>query len=431
MRLAVYTDYVYWRDGDAVFAERAFALFLARLDELFDDLVLVGRVSARPSGGYYRLRPGIELVALPNHPGLLASPRSTARALIGSIKPVWDLLPRVDAIWLLGPHPLVPVMAALATVRRRPFAVGVRQDTPRYVRRRYPRSRVAWLAADLLEGLNLAMARRAPTVVVGPELAHRYRRAPRLLPIVVSLVREKDIVTLEQALSRPYAGQLCALSVGRLEREKNPLLLADIADRLQRAGGRWRIEVCGDGPLRGALAERLRHAWRERMRGARLRSHGPRAVRAPSGRGRAHAPSCSATVSSPTACLGPAGGSCSGIVDSSSTRSGSVRSTMTAGACVRGRPRPLSATGSWRSRARPDVQGVALTLWLLPKLRQHLAQMGIVLNEEALRQTLIAAGLSHQRTRSWKWSPDPGYQAKAERVLGLYRECPPRGGGLL
>ena len=257
MRLAVYTDYVYWRDGDAVFAERAFALFLARLDELFDDLVLVGRVSARPSGGYYRLRPGIELVALPNHPGLLASPRSTARALIGSIKPVWDLLPRVDAIWLLGPHPLVPVMAALATVRRRPFAVGVRQDTPRYVRRRYPRSRVAWLAADLLEGLNLAMARRAPTVVVGPELAHRYRRAPRLLPIVVSLVREKDIVTLEQALSRPYAGQLCALSVGRLEREKNPLLLADIADRLQRAGGRWRIEVCGDGPLRGALAERL------------------------------------------------------------------------------------------------------------------------------------------------------------------------------
>ena len=44
-----------------------------------------------------------------------------------------------------------------------------------------------------------------------------------------------------------------------------------------------------------------------------------------------------------------------------------------------------------------------------------------------MRQTLIGAGLSHQRTRSWKWSPDPGFQAKAERVLGLYRECPPDG----
>jgi hypothetical protein len=56
-----------------------------------------------------------------------------------------------------------------------------------------------------------------------------------------------------------------------------------------------------------------------------------------------------------------------------------------------------------------------------------LAGMGIVLSEEALRRTLIDAGLSHQRTRSWKWSPDPDFQAKAERVLGLYRHCPEGG----
>ena len=257
MRLAVYTDYVYRRDGDALFAERAFALFLARLAELFDDLVLVGRLSPEPGRTHYRLSSGIELVALPNHPGLLVSPRATVRALLGSIEPVWDLLPRVDAIWLLGPHPLMPVLGALATLRRRPFAVGVRQDTPRYVRRRHPRSRAAWLAADLLEGVSLAMARRAPTVVVGQELARRYRRARQLLPIVVSLVGEKDIVPLEDALVRPYAGELRALSVGRLETEKNPLLLADIAAKLNHPGCRWGLEVCGEGPLRGALAGRL------------------------------------------------------------------------------------------------------------------------------------------------------------------------------
>src|SRR5438445_13543625 len=64
------------------------------------------------------------------------------------------------------------------------------------------------------------------------------------------------------------------------------------------------------------------------------------------------------------------------------------------------------------ARARPDTQGVALTRWSLPKLQGHLAGMGIVLSEEALRQTLIGAGLSHQRTRSWKWSPDPDFQSK-------------------
>ena len=79
------------------------------------------------------------------------------------------------------------------------------------------------------------------------------------------------------------------------------------------------------------------------------------------------------------------------------------------------------------ARARPDTQGVALTRWSLPKLQMHLAGMGIVLSREALRQTLIAAGLSHQRTRSWKWSPDPAFQAKAERVLGLYRQQPADG----
>jgi transposase len=79
------------------------------------------------------------------------------------------------------------------------------------------------------------------------------------------------------------------------------------------------------------------------------------------------------------------------------------------------------------ARTRPDHQGVALTRWSLPKLAVHLAGMGIFVSEEALRQLLIGAGLSHQRTRSWKWSPDPDFTPKAERVLGLYRAKPADG----
>ena len=79
------------------------------------------------------------------------------------------------------------------------------------------------------------------------------------------------------------------------------------------------------------------------------------------------------------------------------------------------------------ARARPDSQGVALTRWSLAKLAEHLTGLGIALCEEALRQTLRAAGLSHQRTRSWKWSPDPDFAEKAQRVLGLYRTRPDDG----
>src|SRR5215212_5458586 len=96
-----------------------------------------------------------------------------------------------------------------------------------------------------------------------------------------------------------------------------------------------------------------------------------------------------------------------------------------------GRPRKTTPEQRDRivavARARPDTLGVALTRWSLAKLRDHLAALGVVLCEEALRQTLRAAGLSHQRTRSWKWSPDPDFAPKAERVLSLYRAKPDDG----
>ena len=79
------------------------------------------------------------------------------------------------------------------------------------------------------------------------------------------------------------------------------------------------------------------------------------------------------------------------------------------------------------ARARPDTQGVPLTRWSLAKLAAHLATIGVALCPETLRQVLNQAGLSHQRTRSWKASPDPDFQPKAERVLSLYRAKPDDG----
>jgi transposase len=80
------------------------------------------------------------------------------------------------------------------------------------------------------------------------------------------------------------------------------------------------------------------------------------------------------------------------------------------------------------ARARPDSQHVALTRWSIDKLARHLAEQQIAqLSPTALRALLDEAGLSFQRTRSWKWSPDPDFKAKAERVLGLYRQAPADG----
>jgi transposase len=74
--------------------------------------------------------------------------------------------------------------------------------------------------------------------------------------------------------------------------------------------------------------------------------------------------------------------------------------------------------------ARPDAHGVPLTRWSLPRLARHLAREGIRISPAHLGRLLRRAGLSFQRTRSWKASPDPDYEAKAARCLALYRTPP-------
>ena len=148
------------------------------------------------------------------------------------------------------------VFAGLARLRGRRVTLGVRQDFRRYVRARHPGRRWVRLAGDALEGIWRLMARRYGMVAVGPDLAGQYPRA-RTLELTVSLVRREDIRDAGDAPPDFAADELRVLSVGRLEQEKNPLMLADIIARLAGADPRWRLIVCGEGPLEEGLRRRL------------------------------------------------------------------------------------------------------------------------------------------------------------------------------
>jgi glycosyltransferase involved in cell wall biosynthesis len=254
MRLAVYTDYSYRREEGSVYGERAFVLFLAGLAGLVEHMVLLGRLDPAPGRSHYPVPPAIEFVPLPHYRSA-ADPFGVARAAAGSLRRFWRALDGVDGVWLLGPNPLALAFAALARLRRRRVVLGVRQDLREYARRRHPRRPWVGAAAALLDGAYRLLARRHAVVVVGPGLADRFRAAPRLLELYVSLVRAADVV--DEPGPRAYDGELRALSVGRLEAEKNPLLLADVLALLRREDPRWRLVVCGEGPLAGELGRRL------------------------------------------------------------------------------------------------------------------------------------------------------------------------------
>lgn len=254
MRLAVYTDYVYRRAGGVIYAERAFALFLAALAPHVEHLTLIGRLAPGDGEARYALPSELELAALP-HYSSLANPVAALRSLAGSLGQMWRALDDVDVVWALGPYPHAIALTLVALARRRTVVLGVRQDWPRYVRMRRPGRRWMHVAADALEWIWRRLGRRLPVVAVGPELSANYSHSPAVLDLSVSLVPAATIGL--PAEPRDYSGELRILSVGRLEEEKNPLLLADILARLNARTPRWRLLICGEGDLAPKLTARL------------------------------------------------------------------------------------------------------------------------------------------------------------------------------
>ena len=258
MRLAVHTDDPYVRQGASIAAVMPFALFVGGIGEHVDRLILLGRVAPDEAvaGPAVALPAGVEMVALPWWEDL-SRPLDIARALPGSLRAFWRVLDEVDSVLLFGPSPLGLAFAVLARLRRRRVAIGVRMDYVRYITSRRPGRRDLALIARGLDAAWRRLGRRAPAVVVGSALAERYASAQRVLDVTVSLVREEAVA----AGGRPFpaAGEpIHLLTVGRVDAEKNPLLLADVVAGLAQDGRDWRLTVCGDGPLLGDLGARAK-----------------------------------------------------------------------------------------------------------------------------------------------------------------------------
>jgi glycosyltransferase involved in cell wall biosynthesis len=177
--------------------------------------------------------------------------------MLASLRPFWRALDDLDCVWILGPHPLAFPFALMARLRGRKVFLGVRQDSLAYARSRHPNSRSRIVITRAMDRAFRVLARRWPTIVVGPALRHQYAHSRALLEVSISLIRADDIASAGSN-TRDYSGELVALSVGRLEAEKNPVALADLIASLREIDDRWRLVVCGEGDLRPELEQRLR-----------------------------------------------------------------------------------------------------------------------------------------------------------------------------
>lgn len=250
--VGAYSDFAYRSTARGLETDQAFVLFLAALRPHAGRLVLIGRHDPSPAPWHHVVPGGADFVALP-HYATLSQPAAAARAGWATLRAFWRALDGLDVVWLFGPHPFSILFALMARLRRRRVVLGVRQHLPAYARHRHPGRRGVLLLALALEAAYRTLALAFPVVAVGPDLAHRYRHGRRVLAIPVSLVGEADVALPGGARAWPQAPVV--LSVGRLDPEKNPLMLADV---LAALGEPWRLVVCGEGSLAGELEARLR-----------------------------------------------------------------------------------------------------------------------------------------------------------------------------
>ena len=264
MRLGIYTDTLYWTDGESLGNSRAFTRFLTSLPPRVEEVVMFGRVAPerREAADYPLATDGVRFVPLPHYPRVRAV-FAMARAVRRSADVFRHELERLDAVWIFGPHPMALIFASIARREHVPLVLGVRQDYPQYVSGRLPGRGWGWAVpvARLLDAGFRRLSRHDPAVVVGDELAKRYGNGAPVLSTGFSLIGADDVVDEETALARNWDGPISLISVGRLDPEKNPLLLVELMALLEsREPGRWRLTIVGDGSLREeierAVAER-------------------------------------------------------------------------------------------------------------------------------------------------------------------------------
>jgi glycosyltransferase involved in cell wall biosynthesis len=196
-------------------------------------------------------------VALPYY-AKLTQLGAVVGAAMGTTRRMRAALSGLDTIWVFGPHPFSLMIVALAFLRRKKVILGVRQDTVAYFRTRLPSRRwaPAMIPIHALDGSYRLLARLLKTVVVGQAIARRYGGGSKLLPLASdSVVPAREVAT--EPTTRDWDGALELLTVGRIDPEKNPLLLVEaLAELEQEKPGRYRLVWVGDGPLKERVRER-------------------------------------------------------------------------------------------------------------------------------------------------------------------------------
>ena len=256
-RLGIFVDVPYHVTGSdddrSVTTVAPFMRFACEVASGFERAVLIGRTAHdRPPKQVPLLNPP-PIIELPYY-GNLRELGPFLRGLPIAIWRIWRAVGTLDIVWVFAGGPMALVVAVLARVRRRRVVVGVRQQTDQYWRHRLRgrRERIALGPALALARLTDLVTRGCDRTVVGATLAAEAPGGGRVLDMTILLATSDQLA--HEPRPTATASPTTLLTVGRIDQEKNPLLLVEaVAELERRHPGRFRLIWVGGGRLEGEV----------------------------------------------------------------------------------------------------------------------------------------------------------------------------------
>ena len=257
MRLAIFVDQVFWREGDTLSTDESYILFPASFIEVVDEIVFIGREAKQAGRRPFLLdHPAITLCPLPYYPNLYQLWRLGPRTFLEIRRRISEQARNWDAILIGGPHPIGQMIARECIALGVPVSLVVRQNLVQQMgTHRGLKRHAAMAAARALDWHFKRLARDRTVFTVGGDLAREYRRfSDRVHDHVPCLMTDAQLRTFAEMSSGPDPTRL--ICVGRLAPEKGHHVLLEALAHLKQRGVSCHLDIVGTGPLEPDLKAR-------------------------------------------------------------------------------------------------------------------------------------------------------------------------------
>lgn len=254
MRLAIFVDQQFWRDGDVLSTNESYVLFFQKFIGSVSQIIFIGREAPERGRAAFVLdHPNISFCPIPYYPSLYELWRANPSIYWKIRRTVQHSAKNWDAILIHGPHPLGQIIARESAALGVPVVPVVRQNliemmsTHRGVKRA-----LATIAASLLEWDFKRLARGRSTLTVGMEMAGAYGQvSDRVYNYMPCLIDDAQFRMFSAISASADATRL--ISVGRLSPEKGHKYLFEALALLNARGLACHLDIVGTGPIEQKL----------------------------------------------------------------------------------------------------------------------------------------------------------------------------------